>query len=130
MVCQHHRRHVWLIVLAWLPCTGAHGAEDARAIMTDSRKGNCIICHYIPIEGVPGNAFGDIGPSLAGVGSRLSPAGIEARIVDPRLSSPQTLMPAYGSTAGLYRVQSVYRDKPILTTEEISAVVAYLSKLK
>ena len=108
----------------------APGAEDARAIMTDSRRGNCVICHYIPIEGVPRNAFGDIGPSLAGVGSRLDPRAIEARIVDPRLSSPQTVMPSYGSTAGLCRVESQYRDKPILTPMEISAVVAYLSKLK
>jgi len=39
-------------------------------------------------------------------------------------------MPAYGSTAGLYRVQRLYRGRPILTDTEIDAVVAYLSALK
>jgi len=133
MVRQHHRRHVWLIALAlpWLS-TEVYGAEDgaARAIITDSRQGNCISCHVIPIPGLPGNAFGNLGPSLAGVGSRLKAAQIKARIIDPRSLSPDTIMPAYGSTRGLYRVQSTYRDKPILTDVQIDAVVAYLSSLK
>jgi sulfur-oxidizing protein SoxX len=133
MVRQHHRRHVWLIACAlpWL-CITSHGADDdaARAIITGARKGNCIICHFIPVAGVPSNAFGNLGPSLTGVGSRLTPVQIRNRIVDPRPLSPKSVMPAYGSTTGLYRVQSAYRGRPILTDAEIDTVVAYLSGLK
>ena len=132
MVCQHHIRDVCLIVctLPWL-CTTGHGAEDtARAIITDVRRGNCIICHVIPVAGLSDNDAGNLGPSLAGVGSRLTPAQIRARIVDSRQLSPDTVMPAYGSTSRLYRVQAAYRGKTILTDAEIDEVVTYLSALK
>jgi sulfur-oxidizing protein SoxX len=110
---------------------GAYGAgEEARTIISDAGRGNCVVCHFIPGAGVPSNAFGNLGPSLADVGLRLSPAQIKARIVDPRVLSPDTVMPPYGSTVGLFRVQSGYRGKPILTQAEIDTVVAYLSTLK
>jgi sulfur-oxidizing protein SoxX len=134
MVRQHHLRHVWLIACALSRlCIAGDGTErgaTARTIITDAHKGNCIICHIIPGARVPSDAFGDLGPSLVGVGSRLTPAQIKARIVDPRRLSPETVMPAYGSIMGLYRVQSTYRGRPILTDAEIDAVVAYLSALK
>lgn len=133
MVRQRDFGNVRLIacVMPWL-CTAGHSAEEdvARAILTDARKGNCITCHFIPIVGVPRDAFGNLGPSLAGVGARLTAAQIKARIVDPRTVTPDTVMPAYGSISGLYRVQRAYRGKPILTDAEIQAVVAYLSTLK
>jgi L-cysteine S-thiosulfotransferase len=133
MVRQHHVRHVWLIAAAlpWL-CIAARGTEKdaARAILTDAHKGNCITCHVIPISGVPANAFGNLGPALTGVGSRLRPEQIKARIVDPRPLTPGTIMPAYGSVTGLYRVQTDYLGKPILTDAEIDMLVAYLSALK
>lgn len=133
MVRQHHCRHVWLIAFVlpyWSIVSHATEEDAARAVITDARKGNCIICHVIPLAGVPGNSFGDLGPSLAGVGRRLTPAQIKARIVDPRLLTPETVMPAYGSVAGLYRVQSAYRGRPILNGTEIDTLVAYLSALK
>jgi L-cysteine S-thiosulfotransferase len=133
MVHKHHSRHVWLIACTLgLGCFRSYGADQdaARVIITDARQGNCIICHFIPIPGVPDNAFGNLGPSLAGVGSRLTPSQIKARIVDPRLLSAETVMPAYGSTAGLYRVQNEYRGRTILTDAQIDALVAYLSSLQ
>jgi L-cysteine S-thiosulfotransferase len=129
MVCKHHRRHVCLI--AALLCGFARADdESAPALMTDSRRGNCIACHRIPLAGIPEGAFGNIGPSLEGVGARLSASKIKQRIVDPRRESPRTLMPPYGSTEGLYRVQKPYEDRSILTDAEIEQVVAYLSALK
>jgi sulfur-oxidizing protein SoxX len=135
MVCKHYGRYVWLICSAlawWAP--GARGADAnaavGSALITNAAKGNCFSCHVIPIAGVRTDAFGNLGPSLAGVGQRLTPAQIKARIVDPRLKSPDTLMPAYGSLEGLYRVQRAYTGKPILTDAEIDAVTAYLSALK
>jgi L-cysteine S-thiosulfotransferase len=129
MVCKHYRRHVWLIV--GLLCGAARAGDDvARSIILDARRGNCIACHRIPLSTVPDGAFGNIAPSLKGVGARLSAARIRSRIVDPRRSSPDTLMPPYGNTQGLYRVQKAYENRPILTEAEIDAVVAYLSSLK
>jgi L-cysteine S-thiosulfotransferase len=132
MVRKHHVRNVPLIAFTSLWLTAAaFGAEDAaRAIITDARRGNCTICHEIPLADFPDTAFGNLGPSLAAVGSRLTPLQIRDRIVDPRRSSPMTVMPPYGSIEQLYRVQAAYRDKPILTDQEIDAVVAYLSSLK
>jgi L-cysteine S-thiosulfotransferase len=129
MVRKHYRRHVWLMV--GLLCGAARAGDDvAQAIILDARRGNCIACHHIPLSAVPDGAFGNIAPSLKGVGSRLSAARLRDRIVDPRRSSPGTLMPPYGSTEGLYRVQKAYANRTILTEAEIDAVVAYLSSLK
>jgi sulfur-oxidizing protein SoxX len=129
MVCQHYCRYVWLILA--LPC-GVARADDhtAREIITDARRGNCISCHRVPLAGVPDGAFGNIGPSLAGVGARLSASQIRERIVDARRLTLNTLMPPYGSKQGLYRVQKRFEDRTILSDEEIDVVVTYLSSLK
>jgi sulfur-oxidizing protein SoxX len=41
--------------------------KRGETIVVDSKKGNCLICHVVPIAGVPAAAFGDLGPSLQGV---------------------------------------------------------------
>jgi sulfur-oxidizing protein SoxX len=130
MVFEHHQRHVRLIgALLSFAAVSAH-ADTAQAIMTDSSRGNCIICHRIPLEGVPTGAFGNLGPALAHVGSRLRRDQIRARIVDARTIFPLTIMPPYGTTLGLYRVQRQYQGRTILTDVEIELVVTYLSGLK
>jgi L-cysteine S-thiosulfotransferase len=101
-----------------------------RAIATDARKGNCILCHAIPIPELSSDAFGNIGPSLAGIGSRLGAPELRQRIVDPRVSSPDTVMPPYFGTTGLTRVQTAYVGKTILSAQEVEDVVAYLASLE
>jgi L-cysteine S-thiosulfotransferase len=133
MVRKHHRRHVRLIALCGLTAAQAATPADMQrgiAVVIDARKGNCVICHSMPIDGMPAETFGNLGPALAGVGSRLTPDAIRRRIVDPRAASPDTIMPAYGVSTGLYRVQRAYVGRPILTAQEIDDVVAYLSSLK
>jgi len=100
-----------------------------RAIAADPNKGNCIICHAMPIPEIPPEAFGDVGPSLAGVGSRQSVPALRQRIVDPRVLSPNSIMPPYLVT-GLTRVQAAYAGKTILTAQEVEDLVAYLASLK
>ncbi|MGA2563951.1 MAG: sulfur oxidation c-type cytochrome SoxX [Steroidobacteraceae bacterium] len=95
----------------------------------DPNKGNCIICHAMPIPEIPTAAFGNIGPSLAGIGSRQSAQTLRQRIVDPKSLSADTIMPAYFATH-LYRVQAPYAGKSILSAQEIEDVVAYLVSLK
>ncbi len=80
--------------------------------------------------GMPPEAFGNLGPSLAGIGSRSTPEALRQRIADPRIASPQTIMPAYAVSTGLYRVQPAYAGKPLLTPEEVDDVVAFLTTLK
>ena len=134
MVRQHHCRHVCLIALGalstWHALASPPDAERGRALASDPRRGNCVICHSIPIAGMPPDAFGNLGPSLNGVGSRLTPEALRQRIVDPRIVSPETIMPAYSAFTGLYRVQQAYVGKPILTPEEVDDVVAFLMTLK
>jgi sulfur-oxidizing protein SoxX len=148
MVREHYRRHVWLMVLAGvlmpisIPKIGARDAMDpsltgqagdpvrGRTVATDARQGNCIICHAMTIPELSADAFGDIGPSLAGVGSRLSASALRQRIADPRVLSPDTLMPSYFATTGFTRVQAAYVGMTILSAQEVEDLVAYLASLK
>jgi len=149
MVREHHRRNVWLsaalaLALA-LPSAGAaqDGAsleepltaepgnvQRGKAVAVNSDLGNCLICHAIPIPEVPDGAAGDIGPSLGGVGSRLTAGEMRQRIVDPKALDPQTVMPAYFVSDGLVRVQTQYAGKTILTAQQIEDLVAFLLTLK
>ena len=117
-----------LLALCLGPAFAAGDPQRGREIVANRQVGLCLLCHAAPI---PEERFqGDLAPSLAGVGSRLSEAEIRARIVDPGKSNPYTIMPAYYKTEGLSRVANAYRGKTILSAEQIDDVVAYLVTLK
>ena len=99
-----------------------------RAIVADRQKGLCLLCHSAPIPEI--RQQGDLAPSLAGAGARLTPAQLRARVVDNRRVNPQSIMPAYYKTEGLNRVGAQWKDKTLLTAQEIEDVVAYLGTLK
>ncbi len=156
MVRQHHQRNLRLtaagagLALTALAAGGAalvpfsvgeSGIEaplidtpgDVRrgmAVAVNSDEGNCIICHAMPIPGVPEGAFGDLGPPLAGVGDRLTEAQLRLRIVDPKIENPDTMMPAYYRVDGLRQVDKAHAGKPILTAQQVEDVVAFLKTLK
>lgn len=99
-----------------------------RAIVLDRRSGNCLICHQVP---VPQELFqGDLGPSLVGVGDRLSAGQIRLRLVDASRINPSTLMPPYHRTSGLRHVPERYRGIPVLGAQDIEDVVAWLGSLR
>lgn len=102
--------------------------EAGMRIAIDSERGNCAICHRLPVARVP--VFGDVGPPLAGVGARLSVDELRQRIADPHLLNPDSIMPAYRRTEGLTRVMAKYRGRPILSAQELEDVVAYLATLQ
>ncbi len=103
-------------------------ATRGAAIVRNRETANCLICHAIPD---PTERFmGDIGPPLAGVGSRLTPAQIRLRLVDPTRLNAAAVMPAYHRTEGLVRVDERYRGRPVLDAQEIEDVVAYLTTLR
>ena len=109
--------------------TGTRGDPGrGRAIVGNRQVGLCLLCHSGPF---PEERFqGDLAPSLAGVGSRLSAGQIRLRIVDASRVNPNTIMPAYFKTEGLARVAPAYRGKTVFTAAQIEDVVAYLVTLK
>jgi len=111
------------------PLAGLSGdAVRGARIVRNRETANCLICHTVPD---PTEAFmGEIGPPLAGVGSRLTAGQIRLRLIDPTKVKPAAAMPAYHRVAGLHHVEARYRDRPVLSAQEIEDVVAYLSGLK
>ena len=111
------------------PLTAAPGdPARGRTVVADRTRGLCLLCHPAPI---PEERFqGNLAPDLAGVGARLTPGQLRLRLVDSRRLNPDSLMPAYFSTAGLVGVPDAWQGRPILRAEEIEDVVAYLATLK
>jgi sulfur-oxidizing protein SoxX len=106
----------------------AGDAARARGLLVARENANCVLCHEIPDAALP--FFGNVGPSLAHVGSRLSPAQIRLRIVDAMRVNPDTIMPSYYRTTGLDRVAPQYRGKTVLSAQDVEDLVAYLSALQ
>ena len=109
--------------------TGAAG-DPARgwAIVGNRQVGLCLLCHTGPF---PQERFqGNLAPDLAGAGARANAGQLRLRIVDASRLNPNTIMPPYYRVDGLLRVASNFRDKPILTAEQIEDVVAFLMTLK
>ena len=108
--------------------TGMPGdVTRGRALIVD-RTSTCILCHSGPF---PEAKFqGDLAPGLAGAGSRWSEGQLRLRLVDASRLNPATIMPSYYRVEGLVRVGAAWRDKPILSAEQIEDIVAYLSGLR
>ncbi|MGJ5011030.1 sulfur oxidation c-type cytochrome SoxX [Bradyrhizobium oligotrophicum] len=108
--------------------TGQPGdAARGRALVL-ARSSTCILCHSGPF---PEARFqGDLAPSLAGAGSRSTMPQLRLRLVDASRLNPATIMPSYYRIDGLTRVGSAWRDKPILSAEQIEDIVAYLATLR
>jgi sulfur-oxidizing protein SoxX len=98
-----------------------------RKIVLDRNEGGCILCHAVPDAG---EFMGNIAPSLAGIGARLSAAKLRLRVVDQSRLDPATPMPAYYRVEGLRDVAPAYRGKPVLDAQQVEDVVAYLQTLR
>jgi sulfur-oxidizing protein SoxX len=99
-----------------------------RAIAADRRVGLCLLCHAGPFPEARGQ--GTLAPDLAGVGARWSAGQLRLRLVDSRRVDPASIMPAYYHTERLTRVGAAWRDRPLLTAQEIEDVVAFLATLR
>ena len=95
--------------------------------MRDADNATCLICHSVPIEGEPDP--GNIGPPLAGVGSRYSEGELRLRLVEPQFLNPETVMPSYYRSEGLHRVAIEYEERTVYDASEIEDVIAYLMTL-
>ena len=108
---------------------GASGsAERGRALLVERGAANCLLCHAVsdPAMRVAGN----VGPSLDGVGRRLSAAQLRLRIADIERLNAATVMPSYYRAEGLDRVAAEYRGRTILDARQVEDLVAYLETLK
>ena len=101
-------------------------ADRGRDVFVSRDQGHCVLCHSVPGVSVSGN----VGPPLAGVGSRLAASEIRIRIEDISRVNPNAPMPAYHRTENLTRVASQYAGKPVLTAQQVDDLVAYLSTLR
>lgn len=136
--------HRWLVIVctAWFlagcgtvpsmndtlqtPLAAAGDAARGREVFVSREGGHCVLCHTVP--GV--DVAGDVGPSLAGVGSRLSAAQIRLRIADISRVNPDAVMPAFHRTEGLTRVAPGYAGKPALSGQQVEDLVAWLFTLR
>ena len=109
--------------------TGVAGdAVRGRAIVANRQVGLCLLCHTGPVAE---EVFqGSLAPDLAGVGARLSASQLRLRLIDSRRVNPTTIMPAYHRVGALERVGAGWRDKPILSAQQVEDVVAYLLTLR
>ena len=109
--------------------TGTPGdPARGRAIVLNRQVGLCLLCHSGPF---PEERFqGNLAPPLAGAGSRWSEGQLRLRIADSSRINPTSIMPAYHRTEGLTRVAPAFKDKPVLTAQQIEDVVAFLLTLK
>jgi sulfur-oxidizing protein SoxX len=110
------------------PLTDMPGEPSRGREVVAGRDANCLLCHVVTEIGQ--RFMGNVGPPLAGVGARLTPAQLRLRVVDPTQVKPDIAMPAYYRTGSLDRVAEPFRGQPILTAQQIEDVVAYLSTLR
>ena len=117
---------IWTFILTMvLTHSNASASNEALQAgfewMTNKQVGNCIACHDLP--GVPG-MVSSFGPSLKGVGSRLSKQALTQWVVDARKINPNTLMPPFGTTEGLSKTNP---PRVILTKSQLEQVVNTLA---
>jgi sulfur-oxidizing protein SoxX len=112
-----------------LPVHAAGDVARGAALVASRSLSLCTLCHAVP--GQPAHLQGDIGPALAGVGARLSPAQLRQRLLQPEADNPETVMPAYGPPRdGLQQVAAAQRGQPLFSPAQIDDVVAYLASLR
>ena len=108
--------------------TGMPGDASRGRALVLNRTSTCILCHSGPF---PETRFqGDLAPNLAGAGSRWSEGQLRLRVADASRLNAATIMPSYYRVEGLVRVAPAWRDKPILSAEQIEDIVAYLAGLR
>jgi sulfur-oxidizing protein SoxX len=127
---QDQGLHHYVVVGDAIPAslTGTPGdPKRGRALIVD-RSSTCILCHSGPF---PEQKFqGDLAPNLAGAGGRWSEGQLRLRLVDASRLNPATIMPLFYRVDGLDRVGVAWRDRPILSAEQIEDIVAYLATLR
>jgi L-cysteine S-thiosulfotransferase len=115
-----------LVACASLPSLPAGDPARGREVFVSRDAGHCVVCHEAPgIE-----TFGNVGPSLAGVGSRFTVPQLRLRVADITKVNPRAAMPTFHRTDGMIRVASQYEGSTVLTGQQVEDVVAWLATLR
>ncbi|MCC5888011.1 MAG: sulfur oxidation c-type cytochrome SoxX [Gammaproteobacteria bacterium] len=102
-------------------------ADAGRQAAADRQRGDCSICHQLPL---PNARFhGNVGPDLSAIGARLTPPQIRLRVAANRHLNPESVMPDYGISRDRHQVAEAFAGQPILTAREIEDIVAWLASL-
>ncbi len=119
------------------PAPPSQGKVSAgQAVLLDRERGHCLLCHQIAqlAEHPEGSFQGNIGTDLSNVGNRLTAAQLRKQVAEPMLTNPSTIMPSYHLPPAVRRkltnVASSYANQPILSTSELTDLVAFLTQLK
>ncbi len=97
-----------------------------REVFVSRDEGHCVVCHSA--AGI--KPAGNVGPALDGVGSRLTVEELRQCVVDITRTRPDATMPAFHRTGDLHRVATAYAGKPVLTSQQVEDVVAWLATLR
>ena len=118
-----------ITLLTGMSIASADAIADGKKVAFDRKKGNCLACHQLPIPGI--EAYGTIGPPLAGIAARLSVPQIRLRVVDTRNINPLSIMPGfYRDPRLINRPGKAYRGRTFLTALQVEDVIAYMATLK
>lgn len=108
--------------------TGKPGDPARGRAIVLNRQSTCLLCHSGPFP--EERLQGDLSANLKGVGTRWTEAELRLRLVDASRLNPATIMPSYYKVEGLTRVANAWRNKPILSAEQVEDVVAFLITLR
>ncbi|MBV1703053.1 MAG: sulfur oxidation c-type cytochrome SoxX [Hyphomicrobiales bacterium] len=110
--------------------TGKPGdAVTGKSVFMDRGLGNCYACHTVSL--LKDQPFpGEIGPTLDGVGTLLTVPQLRMVVSNAKLMFPDTIMPAFHKNADLKDVADKFKGKPMLTSQQVEDVVAFLATLK
>ena len=100
-----------------------------RRVIADASNSTCLICHEVPAWAeLPDQ--GKIAPPLEGLGTRYTADELRLRLVNAKLITPDTMMPAYYRTEGLTRVQPQYVGRTIYSAQDVEDAIAFLMTIK
>ncbi len=111
--------------------TGVAGnAAEGRKIFTNRKLGNCLACH-VNSEMKEQSFHGEVGPPLDEVADRYDASELRAIMVDAKKAlSAETMMPGFYSLNLGARIAGKFKDKTILSAQQVEDVIAYLQTLK
>lgn len=105
-------------------------AERGREWFQNRKLGNCLACHQND-ELAEQPFHGEVGPELNGVADRYSTAALRGIVVNSKIAlSEETMMPSFYRKKNGARPAKDFKDKSILTAQQVEDVVAYLLTLK
>jgi len=117
----------WSTALVHAQDTETRAAAARGLVWLQDRNTQCLLCHVV--SGL-NQKMGNLGPPLAGVGSRRTAEELRQRLIDAQAINPESIMPPYFRNQGLFNVGSAWQGQTVLSKNQLEDLVAYLQTLK